>query len=218
MIKDDVLVNDDVVEELKDDPAVDSSRIAVAVNHGVVTLRGSVPSYWQKVEAAKAARLVAGVQAVANDVKVDVAGTHARDDTDIATAAVDTIKWHSDLPDTVEATVDNGWVTLTGTVDWQFQRNAVENAIRHLSGVRGVTNNIQLKARPQATDVREQIRKELARTVNRDVDDIDIDIDTSNGHVTLRGTVSSREEDEAARRASWSVPGVTELEDHLIIG
>ena len=117
MSKDDIFVNDDVVEELKDDPAVDSSRIAVAVSDGVVTLRGSVPTYWQKVEAAKAARRVVGVQAVANDVKVEVVGAHVRDDTDIATAAANAIRWHSDLPDSVEATVDSGWVILTGRVD-----------------------------------------------------------------------------------------------------
>jgi len=169
--KDDVFVNDDVVEELKDDPAVDSSRIAVAVNDGVVTLRGSVPTYWQKVEAAKAARRVVGVQAVANDVKVEVADAHVRDDVDIASAAATAIKWHSDVPDSVEATVDSGWVTLTGKVDWQFQRSAAETAIRHLTGVTGVTNNIELNAGPRAADVREKIRTELARTVNQDVDD-----------------------------------------------
>ena len=216
MIKDNVILNDDVVEELKDDPAVDSSRIAIAVDNGVVTLSGTVSTYWQKVEAERAVRRVIGVRAVANDVKVEVAGAHVRNDTDIAAAAADAIRWHSDLPDTVEATVDNGWVTLTGKVDWQFQRNAVEYAIRHLSGVKGVINRIELKARPKAADVRDQIRKELARTVNQDVNDIDIE--TSNGHVTLRGTVSSWVEDEAARRASWSVPGVTKVEDHLVVG
>jgi osmotically-inducible protein OsmY len=176
--KDDVFVNDDVVEELKDDPAVDSSRIAVAMNDGVVTLRGSVPTYWQKGEAAKAARRVVGVQAVANDVKVEVADAHVRDDVDIASAAATAIKWHSDVHDSVEATVDSGWVTLTGKVDWQFQRSAAETAIRHLTGVTGVTNNIELNAGPRAADVREKIRTELARTVNQDVDDIDIE--TSN--------------------------------------
>lgn len=216
MSKDDVLLNDDVVEELKDDPAVDSSRIAIAVDDGVVTMTGSVPTYWQKVEAENAVKRVIGVRAIANDVKVEIAGDHVRDDTDIAETAANAIKWHSDLPHTVEATVDNGWVTLTGKVDWQYQRNAVENAIRHISGVKGVINRIELKSRPKAADVREQIRKELARTVNQDVNDIDIE--TSNGHVTLRGSVSSWTEDEAARRASWSVPGVTKVEDRLVIG
>jgi osmotically-inducible protein OsmY len=216
MSKDDVLLNDDVVEELKDDPAVDSSRIAIAVDDGVVTMTGSVPTYWQKAEAENAVKRVIGVRAIANDVKVEIAGDHVRDDTDIAEAAANAIRWHSDLPHTVEATVDNGWVALTGKVDWQYQRNAVEYAIRHISGVKGVINRIELKSRPKAADVREQIRKELARTVNQDVNDIDIE--TSDGHVTLRGTVSSWSEDEAARRASWSVPGVTEVEDRLVIG
>jgi osmotically-inducible protein OsmY len=116
MSKDDVLLNDDVVEELKDDPAVDPSRIAIAVDDGVVTMSGSIPTYWQKVEAERVVRRVIGVRAVANDVKVEVASDHVRDDTDIAAAAANVIRWHSDLPDTVEATVDNGWVTLTGKV------------------------------------------------------------------------------------------------------
>ncbi|HTY30920.1 BON domain-containing protein [Mycobacterium sp.] len=213
---DDAFLNDDVVDELKGDPAVDSSRIAIAVDDGVVTLSGAVPSYWQKMEAANTVRRVIGVRAVANDLKVELPSAHVRNDTDIAAAAATALSMHSDLPDKVQATVDNGWVTLTGKVDWHFQRTVAEDAVRDLRGVRGVINRIELEEKPKAADVRGQIRQELARTVNKDVNNIEVE--TSDGHVTLRGTVRSWIEDEAARRASWSVPGVTKVEDRLVIG
>lgn len=216
MTRDDTLLNDDVVEELKDDPAIDSSRIAVAVHDGVVTLRGSVPSYWQKVEAEKSIRRVMGVRALANDLTVEIPRKHVRDDTDIATAAVAALSSPSDLPELVDVTVHNGWITLTGKVDWNFQRTAAENAVRNLRGVNGVLNSIKLKSRPTATDVRERIRKELARTVNEDVNQITVE--TSDGRITLSGTVQSWIEDETARHAAWSVPGVTDVEDRLVIG
>jgi len=112
-------------------------------------------------------------------------------------------------------TVHNGWITLTGKVDWNLQRTAAENAVRNLRGVKGVLNSIKLKSRPTATDVRERIRKELARTVNEDVNQITVE--TSDGRITLSGTVQSWIEDETARNAAWSVPGVTEVEDRLVV-
>jgi osmotically-inducible protein OsmY len=120
-------------------------------------------------------------------LKVEIPGDHIRDDTDIATAAASALSLHSDLPTMLDVTVHNGWLTLTGEVDWNFQRIAAENAVRHLRGVKGVINKIELKARPTATDVRERIRKELERTVNKDVNQIQVE--TSDGRITLRGTV-----------------------------
>jgi len=140
-----------VAEELKLDPAIDASDIAITVHAGVVTMNGSVPSYWQKVEAEDAVRRVMGVRALANDVTVDPPDTHVRGDTDIATAAAAALSWHSDVPDLVQATVTNGWVRLTGKVDWQFQRTVAENVVGHLRGVRGVTNDIAVMPRPDLT-------------------------------------------------------------------
>jgi osmotically-inducible protein OsmY len=215
MMKDDARLHADIAEELQTDPSVDASRIAVAVHNGVVTLTGSVPSYWQKIEAENAVKRVSGVRAVANELQVELPGDHVRDDADIAQAAAMALSWHSDLPDNIQVTVSNGWITLSGTVDWQFQRTEAENAVRNIRGVRGVINNITLKTAPKVTDVKERIKKELERTVEQDVDRITVE--TSNGKVTLRGTVHSWFEDSAARRAAWSVPGVTAVEDHLVV-
>lgn len=141
---------------------------------------------------------------------------HLRDDTDIAAAAAAALGWHSELTDKIGVTVRDGWVTLTGKAHWQYQRTAAENAVRHLRGVCGVNNEIALEPQPKAADVRERIRKELQRTVDEDVNRINVE--TSNGHVRLTGTVKSWTEDQAARRAAWSTPGVTDVDDLLAIG
>lgn len=215
MQKSDAQLLADVGEELQNDPALDPKRIAVAVHDGVVTLTGTVPSYWQKIEAENAVRRVTGVRGIANELKVELPSTHLRDDTDIATAVTNALAWHSDLPSTIQATVSNGWVTLTGAVDWQYQRDEAERAIKYLTGVKGVINNITIKAKPKVADVRERIRKELERTVDQEAERIEID--AYDGRVKLRGTVHSWAEYDAARRAAWSVPGVTNVENELVV-
>lgn len=205
----------DVAEELAFDPSIDASRIAIAANDGIVTLTGTVPSYWQKVEAEKAVRRVAGVRGVANDLVVEIPTIHQRDDTDIARAAAAALEWHSDLPKTIQVVVNNGWVTLTGTVDWQFQKEEAEKAVRYIGGVKGVMNDIQVKEQPKATDVRERIRRELERQVDEEAKRITIE--TSNGRVILKGTVHSWTERDAARRAAFSVPGVKDVENLLTV-
>lgn len=211
--KDDTALIEDVVEELKADPAIESSRIAVTADHGVVTLTGTVPTYWQKVEAAQAVWRVLGVCALADEIRVEVPGTHVRNDTDIAVAAVAVLRSHSDLPDTIDATVRDATVTLTGRVDWNFQRTAAVNAIKHIRGVKGVRNNIELNEGPKVSDVRERIRMELVRTINQEVSNIDVE--TDDGTVTLSGTVRSESDAAAARHAAWAVPGVKNVKDLL---
>jgi osmotically-inducible protein OsmY len=215
MTKTDAQLHADVAEELNCDPSLDTSKIAVAVHDGIVTLNGSVPSYWQKIEAENAVKRVTGVRGIANDLTVDVPATHRRDDTDIARAAADALSWHSDLPRDLKVVVNNGWITLSGAVNWNFQKEEAERAVKYLSGVKGVTNSIQIKAIPKIEDVRERIKKELERTVDQEANRISIS--TSNGHVTLTGTVHSWVERDAARRAAWSVPGVEDVENLLAV-
>jgi osmotically-inducible protein OsmY len=214
-MKSDTQLHADVAEELLSDPSIDASRIAIAVHDGIGTLTGTVPSYWQKIEAENAVKRVTGVRAVANDLTVELPSEHRRDDTDIARAVVDVLSWHSDLPKTIESTVSNGWVTLSGTVDWYFQKEEAERFVKSIYGVRGVTNDLVVKSAPKVTDVRERIRKELERTVDQEANSIVIE--TSNGRVTLKGTVHSGVELDAARRAAWSVPGVTAVENQLVV-
>ncbi|MCA4727289.1 BON domain-containing protein [Mycolicibacterium fortuitum] len=213
--KSDTQLNGDVVEELNIDPTIQSDRISIAVHDGSVTLTGSVPSYWQKLHAEKAIKRVIGVRALADDLKVELPGSHVRDDSDIAAAAASALRWHSDLPDSVKATVRNGWITLTGEVKWHFQRDTAEEAVHHIKGAYGVLNEIELQPNPHPVDVRKAIKAELERTVDRDANKVDIE--TTDGHVKLTGSVRSWLEDSAVRRASWSVPGVTEVEDLLVI-
>ena len=214
-MKSDAQLFADVAEELTTDPALNATKIAVAVHNGVVTLTGTVPSYWQKVEAEATVKRVTGVRGVANELQVDPSAGTKRDDSDIARAAADALAWHSDLPKNIQVTVSNGWVTMTGEVDWQFQRDEAERAIKYLSGVKGVINEIRIKAKPKAADVREKIRKELERTVDQEANQIDIE--TADGRVTLRGRVHSWAELDAARRAAWSVPGVYEVDNELVV-
>lgn len=214
-MKDDAKLHADVAEQLEADPSIDASRIAIAVKDGIVTLTGTVPSFWQKVEAENIAKHVAGVRAIANELQVELPSEHIRDDTDIARAAAQAPAWHSDLPQTIQVSVSNGWVTLSGTVEWQFQKQEAEAAVKHLTGVKGLVNNIAIKSSPKVADVRERIRKELERTVDDEANQIIIE--TSNGRVTLRGKVHSWLEDQAARRAAWSVPGVTAVDDKLLV-
>jgi len=215
MRKDDTTLIEDVIEELKADPAIDSSRVEFAAHDGVVTLNGTVPTYWQKVEAERSVWRILGVKALANELHVDIPGTHMRDDTDIAGNAIMILRSHSDLPDAIKVTVKDGFITLTGKVDWHFPRTIASSAVRHLHGVKGVLNNIELNSAPRASDVRNRIKLELMRTLDQEVNRIDIE--TSDCGVTLSGKVQSSAEAASARRAAWAVPGVRNVKDLLTI-
>jgi len=216
MKKTDITLQRDIIDELHWDPSVGVVEIGVAVRDGVVTLSGSVESNTTRFNAIHAAERVAGVQALADDLIVKLPSSFVRSDTDMAHAAVEALKGNVEVPDDgLRVRVDDGWLILEGDVDWQYQREAAAGCVRHLTGVRGVSNLITLKPRPFPSDIRHRIHAALQRSA--DVDSKNISIETANGTVTLRGSVRSWAERQDAERAAWSAPGVTSVDDQIAI-
>jgi osmotically-inducible protein OsmY len=206
----------DVLDELRWEPSIDANDVGVMAHEGVVTLTGKVDSFAEKDAAQRAAQRVAGVTAVANDLEVVVPGAHKRDDTDIARAAVDAITWNYNVPkDQVRLTVRNGWITLEGEVNWQYQREAALKSVMFLTGVVGVTNNLVVRPRATPQEIRGKIQGALQRTASRDA--AKITVETVGGKVILRGTVRTWAERDDAERAAWSAPGVSGVESHIEI-
>jgi osmotically-inducible protein OsmY len=212
----DVEIQDEVLEELRWEPRVQSTEIGVTVKDGIVTLTGSVDSYTKRWAAEDAARRVRGVKAVANDIEVRLPHSSERTDTEIAEAVVRALKWDPFVPsDRIQVTVSKGWVTLKGEVDWRFQRDDAERAVRHLWGVKGVTNMIMVKPKVAPSQIKEKIEKALVRNAETDAQKITVEVDGSK--VILRGTVRSWAEKDAAERAAWQAPGVSEVDNRIVI-
>jgi osmotically-inducible protein OsmY len=215
-MKSDSEVERDVREELQWDPDLDAIDIAVSVKQGVVTLAGYVKSFTDKYEAEAATKRVAGVVGLANDVEVRMPAVDERPDPDIARDAVVAAK--SQLPissEHIRVVVKNGWVTLEGRVEWRYQKSTAENAVRRIKGVRGVINNIVLEPKVEPADVKRKIEQALQRAAQ--IDAGRITVDTNGSTVILKGSVQSWAEREQAERAAWSAPGVTEVEDRIVV-
>lgn len=215
-MKSDSEIERDVKEELTWDPDLDASDIAVSVKNGVVTLTGFVKSYADKYEAEAAAKRVAGVVAVANDIQVRMPSVDERPDPEIARDAVAAIK--AQLPissEKMKVVVKDGWITLEGEVEWQYQRATADNAVRRIKGVKGVTNLIQVKPHTEPNEIKKKIQEAFRRSA--EIDANRIMVETNDGEVILKGTVRSWVEREEAERAAWAAPGVTNVIDEIVV-
>jgi osmotically-inducible protein OsmY len=196
------------------DPSIDASEIGVAVRDGVVTLTGTVPSYTDLLAAERSAKRIAGVKGVACDLQVRLPGDRKRSDTDLAQAAIKSLEWNGQVPhQNIQVRVADAWVTLEGRVDWQFQREAAERAVRYLQGVRGVTNSIALVPRASPGDLKNRIEAALKR--HAELEARKISVSTRDGSVVLEGSVHSWAEREEAEAAVWASPGIRTVEDRL---
>lgn len=198
------------------EPSVEAKDIGVSVDGGVVTLRGNVRSYIEKLMAERVALRVYGAKAVANDLTVHVASTYKRTDTEIAQAAVSALRWHTMVPDDrVTVTVKDGWILLAGTLEWQYQKDAAARAVRDLTGVHGVTNDIRVQPHLKTMDVRAKI--EAAFTRSAEIDARRVSVTARDCTVVLAGNVRSWAERREAERAAWAAPGVCYVDDQITV-
>jgi osmotically-inducible protein OsmY len=206
-----------IIDELEFEPSVDSANIGVAVEKGVVTLTGHVRSYAEKVAVEDAVQRIKGVRALAEEIEVRYPNDKKAGDDQIAERAVNIVTWNAIIPEgLVRIKVQHGWVTLEGTLDWQYQRYAAEDAVRRLSGVIGVHNMIKVKPRVQPADVKAKILAALKRDAELKAGSIVVDV--KGDRVVLEGKVKAWHERRLAERAAWSAPGVASVEDNLRIG
>jgi osmotically-inducible protein OsmY len=213
-MKTDTQLKKDVQAELEWDASVNAANVGVAVKDGVVTLTGHLDTFAEKYQIERAASRVSGVRALAVELDVKLAANHVRSDSEIAQAVESALQWHALIPaDRIRFKVEKGWVTLSGEVDWDFQRRNTEKAVRTLVGVTGVTNIITLKALTSPANVTARIRDALKRQAEREANAIQVDVVDSTA--TLRGQVHSWSERVAAQGAAFSAPGITRVVNEL---
>jgi len=215
-MKTDLEIQKNVMEELKWEPFLNASEVGVAVKNGVVTLSGTVDSYAKKISAEKAAKRVMGVKAVAEDIEVKLVSGTKKNDTEVAETVLNTLKWHSAVEENkIKIKVENGWVTLEGEVEWEFQRNAAKTAIEGLTGVLGIFNNIKIKPTITATDIKQKINSAFHRSATIDSEKIMVNVMGSK--VVLSGKVKSYAEKKEAENAAWFAPGITQVDNQIEI-
>lgn len=215
-MKTDSEIQKDVMQELTWSPNVNHTHIGVAVADGVVSLSGTVPSYAEKTAAEAAAQKVAGVKAVVEKIEVKLPWDFHRTDEDIARVALETLKWDVQVPnEKIKVSVEKGKVTLTGEVDWEFQRTAASDAVKNITGVTSVTNSITIQSRASSVGVKAKIEEALKRAVEREAHRIKVEV---RGHkVILSGKVRSFADLRDVKGAAFNAPGITEVENHLVI-
>jgi len=215
-MKSDTQLQQDVRDELAWEPSINAAQIGVEVKNGVVTLAGHVNSYVEKINAEHAAQRVAGVLALAVEMQVDLPGDSKRSDADIARTAENAVRWMTYVPPgSVKIMVENGRVTLTGEVEWAFQRNTAASTVRHLMGVTGVNDLITIKPKLSLTAIQSDIEAALKRRATRDSRDIHVTVDGPD--VTLSGAVHSWSERDLATQTAWSTPGVRNVVDKMTV-
>lgn len=212
-MKTDTQLRQDVLDELEWEPSIDANEIGVTVHNGVVTLTGTVPSYAEKLAAERTAGRVIGVKAIAEEIEVKLPSSSQRNDTEIAEAVVDALKWHTLVKEEITVKVEDGVVTLSGDVNWNYERDSAKRAVENLTGVLRIVNLIKVHARPSVAGVREKIEKAFERAATLDA--AKIQVETHDGEVTLKGKVRSWSETRDAESAAWAAPGVTKVNNQL---
>jgi osmotically-inducible protein OsmY len=213
----DMDLRQNVLDALEFEPSVDGAGIGVAVHNGIVTLTGHVLTYREKLRAEELAMAVHGVKGIAQEIEVRPVGTNLTADDEIARRILDVLRWSTSLPaDIVKAKVQSGWVTLSGTVEWNYQRDYAVRAVHDMVGVKGVTNAILIAHKASPADLRDRIVKALKRQAELDMQNIRVEV--SDGAVTLEGKVHSLTERRVAEQAVWAAPGIREVRDRLSIG
>lgn len=206
----------DIQDAIKWEPLLHAAEIGVTVNNGIVTLTGTVDSYAKKAEAEHAAKNVAGVKAVVENIDVHFGHLSKKDDNEIAREVINAFNWNWEVPnDKVTVKVENGWITLGGELQWNYQRDAAGRSVNSLGGVKGLINNITIK--PDAHDKIEKETIERALSRNWAIDDDDIEVGVKGNNVTLKGTVDSLYQKDEAGRIAWNAPGVWAVDNELVI-
>ncbi|TIO11290.1 BON domain-containing protein [Mesorhizobium sp.] len=212
----DITLRQNILDELEFEPSIDAAHIGVAVEDGIVTLTGHVSSYWEKTTAEDVVKRIKGVKGIAEEIEVRLVGLKGTADDEIAKRAVDAITWNVSIPrDKVQVKVQDGWITLMGKLEWQYQKNAAAEAVRGLAGVVGVANQIEITPRASGADIKKRIEDALKRDAETEAQAIRVHV--LNGKVTLEGKVRAWSERQAAERAAWSSPGVRTVEDRISI-